>query len=47
MVAELFGPPQPSHAHSGTDAAGWACATMAADLAQLNLGDVEGSFIDA
>jgi len=47
MVAELFGPLQPSHAHGGTDAAGWACGTMAADLAQLNLGDVEGSFIHA
>lgn len=46
VVAELFGTLQSNVVRGGSDAAGWACGTMAADLAQLNFGNLDDSFAD-
>ena len=46
QVAELFGSLQSSAVRRGSDAAGWVRGTMAADLAQLNFGDLSDSFAD-
>ncbi|MGI9051172.1 MAG: DUF2786 domain-containing protein [Ilumatobacteraceae bacterium] len=41
-VDEQFGPLNSSAVRAGSDAAGWARGTLAADLAKLNAGDLDG-----
>lgn len=43
VVAELFGSLQSNAVRGGSDAAGWVRGTLAADLAQLNFGDLDDS----
>jgi hypothetical protein len=47
VVAEMFGELQSLAVRGGSDAAGWARGRFAADLAQLNFGDLDDSSAEA